>query len=359
MHVRRGKEEHRRCVAACHVKGVYVIESDIHKRRVYSRDALAPSWWNTFGFRPLDVIKDDKLIFGIIYEYEAAAGLVHHPSAPHYVVAFRGTMLRHRKAMTEDLRHDIKVMVNTLPESTRFNISREMVEKLLHGVTNNANVASCNVWLAGHSLGASHALDVGRFMMTEKGFNLPTFLFNPPQVSLAPVIDLLRPIEAVKEGIYTASYFLKARLGEGLQKPHKDNMIELFKKLAPWTPELFVHEKDPICQGYIYYFEQSQNVQERFHGVARSAKTLSYRDMLCAAFGKEKERPHLLPSARLWKNSAMVDVDEDAEDQHKCKPLRYLQRLKKQAVKAHSLKQWWKPDSELSLNSTLYNYPSP
>jgi hypothetical protein len=54
--------------------------------------------------------------------------------------------------------------------------------------------------------------------------------------------------------------------------------------------------------------------------------------MLFAAFGKEKERPHLLPTARLWKNSSM---DGDA----------------------HDLQQWWRPDRELALSAKRYNYP--
>uniref|UniRef100_A0A0D9WZS0 Fungal lipase-type domain-containing protein n=1 Tax=Leersia perrieri TaxID=77586 RepID=A0A0D9WZS0_9ORYZ len=345
-----GKEEHRRCVAACLVKGVYVMENDIHKRRVYSSDALAPPWWNTFGFRPLDVIKDDKLIFGIIYEYEAAAGLVHHPSAPRYVVAFRGTMLGHLKTLTEDTRYNVMVMRNTLPESPRAKISRKEVEKLLRRITNNANATrfttavhdgnkthatNCDVWLAGHSLGASVALDVGRVMVAKNGFNLPTFLFNPPQVSLPPAIDKLTSrLEKLKKNMYMTSYIMKAGLGKVVKpfKPHKERMKKLFEKLSHWAPELYVHEEDMICKGYIDYFEQRQQVQERLLIVARSAMMLSYRDMVCHVLGKEKEQPHLLPSARLWKNTSMHGG-------------------------AHDLQLWWKPDGELNLNATKYSYP--
>jgi hypothetical protein len=97
-------------------------------------------------------------------------------------------------------------------------------------------------------------------------------------------------------------------------------------------------------------------VQERFPSIGMSAMKLSYRDMFFSALNKDKERPHLLPSALLWKNSRM---DNDVENHpSKCTLLRKANRLKKRVLKAHSLEQWWKPDNELSLTKTQYNYPS-
>lgn len=84
------------------------------------------------------------------------------------------------------------------------------------------------MWLAGHSLGASQALDVGR-SMAEKGFNLPTFLFNPPQVSPAPAIYLLRPNEKAKMHLYATSSLLKVGLSK-IVKSHEEHMEDLFKR---------------------------------------------------------------------------------------------------------------------------------
>jgi hypothetical protein len=249
-------------------------------------------------------------------------------------------MISHPKALI-DLYLDAKIMVNTLKESKRSRLANTAVKKLvatidkgMGGACGHGTAGSCIVWLAGHSLGASLALDVGRAMMVEQGYNLPTFLFNPPQVSPTPAIDVLLPIEKAqkaKRDIYAVSYFVKAGLGKVLN-PHKERMENLFKRLSPWAPELYVHERDVICKGYIDYFEQRQQVQERFRAVATPAMTLSYRDMFFSMFGMEKEQPHLLPSARLWKSTSK---DEDA----------------------HALQQWWKPMDEQSLSVRRYSYP--
>ncbi|VAI24896.1 unnamed protein product [Triticum turgidum subsp. durum] len=231
-------------------------------------------------------------------------------------------MLKHPDPF-KDLWLDLKVMANTLPRCKRSERARTEVEALLG--------AGCSpVWLTGHSLGASLALDVGRRMMAENGVSLPTFLFNPPQVSPAPVINALRPTEVGKRDLYATSYVLKAGLGLVLS-PHRKRMEALFQRLAPWAPRLYVHDRDVVCLGFIDYFQQRQLIQERFRGVARSAMTLSYRDMLFSLVGADKERPHVLPSAMLVKNSSDCD--------------------------AHGLEQWWKPDGELNLSATRYSYP--
>jgi hypothetical protein len=108
-------------------------------------------------------------------------------------------------------------------------------------------------------------------------------------------------------------------------------MERLFERLSPWAPNLYVHEKDVICQGFIDYFHRRQELQE---GVAGSATKLSYRDMLFSLVGTEKEQPHLLPSATLWKNSSVHDVHG-----------------------AHELQQWWQPGRELALTNSRYSFP--
>lgn len=180
--------------------------------------ALAPPWWESFHFRCHDVLtdtftgKNDQFTFGAIFEHVPADGASRHPSAPHYVVAFGGTMLRQRHAI-DDLYHDVMILANELPRSKRCQRAHDKVRELIDstGTTGKSAVDGCGVvWLAGHSLGASLALDVGRTMMADKGRNLPTFLFNPPQVSLSPVINLLRWTPVARD-----LYSLKSGLGRG------------------------------------------------------------------------------------------------------------------------------------------------
>ncbi|XP_062183199.1 GDSL esterase/lipase At4g10955-like [Phragmites australis] len=327
-------EEHRRCIAACLVKATYVMEKDRPRCRVYNK-GLAPPWWESFQFDLREVLKcdsnkNDQFIFGAVFEYLPPAGMRRQPSAPHYVFAFRGTMPLHPKAL-HDLFNDIKILLNDVPCCKRSQSARNAVKNML--LAKGAD--SCVVWLAGHSLGASLALDVGRTMMADHGINLKTFLFNPPHVSPLPALDMLHAAEVAKTDLFTGSYMIKAALGATVMRCHKRRMEELFDRLSPWAPELYVHERDPICKGFIDYFEQRQKVEERFRGIAKAAMKLSYRDMLLSFLGSKKERPHLLPSARLWKNTSTSSG----------------------LFGSHDLKQWWKSDSELMLSSRRYTYP--
>ena len=316
------------------VKGTYILENDRTMCRLHV-GGLAPAWWESFNFHLVDVLKEDcfrlkcdKLIFGAIYKHVPPASGRRHPSAPQYIVAFRGTMLPHPKAI-HDVFLDLKILVNTLSDSKRSLRAREAVDTLLE------TIDSSDVWLAGHSLGASLALEVGRTMMAERGFSLPTFLFNPPHVSSAPAIKMI-PSEGLRRELYAKSALVKAGLGLVLS-PHRKRMEVLFERLSSWAPNLYVHDRDVICQGFVDYFEQRQQLKE----CCKSATTLSYRDMFFSALGKEKERPHLLPSATLLKSSSM---DGDA---------RGLQ----QSLAAHDLQQWWKPDGELRLIATRHSFP--
>ncbi|RCV13326.1 LOW QUALITY PROTEIN: hypothetical protein SETIT_2G337100v2 [Setaria italica] len=124
----------------------------------------------------------------------------------------------------------------------------------------------------------------------------------------------------------------EAGLGKVLLKPHKKNMEEQFEQLSPWVPKLYVHQRDIICKGFIDYFEQRE--RGRFPRVAASGTTLSYRDMCRSVFVMQNKRPHLLPSAMLWKNqSAGGDP--------------------------HELRQWWQPQGpELVLSHNSYKWPA-
>ncbi|KAM0882123.1 hypothetical protein ACQ4PT_032568 [Festuca glaucescens] len=312
--------EHRRCVAACLVKGTGVMERDRIKCRT-DNEALAPAWWESLGFIRHKVFKTESIIndhftYGAIFQPKEPSRCGY---APKYVVAFRGTMLFHPKVL-QDLMQDALVLFNTLADNRRFKRTHMDVETLI------SSNPTGSVWLAGHSLGASLALEIGRNIMLEKGLSVPTFLFNPPHVSPAPVINKVLT-EEHKTELYTGSYAVKFVLANVVPR-HRKRTKKLFRQLAPWVPELYVNPDDAICRGYIDYFVQRELVYEKHPRFASTATRTSYRDILFF----RTLRSHLLPSARLWTNSS-----------HK--------------TGAHGLRQWWKPDSELALSNTRYVCP--
>nr|CAB3458144.1 unnamed protein product [Digitaria exilis] len=376
-------EEHRRCIIACLVEGTYVLESERAKSSEADDDddsdndsdkPLAPAWWESFGFRLFRELKcacgcalckirrhiieakRPRFICGAIFEYAPPEGSPRHPSAPSYV-AICGSL---------------KMVLNTHHNCGRFSHARQEVGKFLY------STGSCAaVWLAGHSLGASIALDVGRaiIMGANREVNMlpTTFLFNPPQVSLSPaavisiISDKLHMGEAVKNGLHTVSNILKHGLGEVL-RTHKNNMDEQFEQLSPWVPNLYVHQRDIICKGFIDYFEQRERIKEKLPHVAASGAELSFRDMFRSVLGGQKQcsvgcssqqssaavgqklnassnstndyrqhhyRQDLLPSATLWKN--------ESPDGN-----------------AHALRQWWQPQGpELVLSHKSYKWSAP
>ncbi|KAG2645800.1 GDSL esterase/lipase At4g10955-like [Panicum virgatum] len=340
------KEEHRRCVTACLVKGTYVMEHDRSTGQESSPRPLAPAWWESFHFRrwrdyELEfacecaicntrrrVFQDRGrwFIYGAVFEYTPPAPGGRHPSAPRFVIAFRGTMLR-GPTLFHDMRNNLSILLNKQHLCGRFRHARDKVRQLLMStipINGGGGSSSAAVWLAGHSLGASIALDVGRDLMSGRGLNLPTFLFNPPHVSLAPAIG-----EDARRDVYTMGYVGKYLLGKALPR-HKNHMDELFRKLSPWVPNLYVHPEDAICKGFIDYFEQRERIQQR-HPRLASAASLSYRDML---LGKQRERPHHIPSAMVWKNRS-------------------------QHGDGHGLSQWREPEGseKLLLSPKRYTWP--
>jgi len=308
-------EEHRRCIAACLVKACYVMEKDM---------ALASPWSESFGFRmdtlfftdPSIINHKEYLTYGAVFKLMEPCG---PSSAPKYVVAFRGTMLFHANTLT-DLVQNTLLLFNAQTEYTRFKETHSHVDDLIRGLS------SGSVWLVGHSLGASLALEIGRTMMLEKGLKIPTFLFNPPHISPAPVINGILS-EENKTRLYTGSYTVKFALANILPW-HRKRTKKMFEQLGPWVPELYVNPADWICQGFMDYFVERQLMAANHPRFASTAARTSYRDILFF----RKLRPQLLPSASLWTNW------NDGMD-------------------PHGLRQWWKPDCDLRLKYMRCVYP--
>ncbi|RLM84649.1 hypothetical protein C2845_PM04G27070 [Panicum miliaceum] len=361
----RGKEEHRRCAIACLVKGTSILESDRADGRQDTPGARAPPWWSSFHLRLRKTLMcacscrcvlrerlgaNQPFIYGAIFEHVPPPPegprwrwRRHRPAAPaaspppRFIVAFRGTK-RSLSAAIHDFRDDLSVILSRQDTCERFRKARKEVAKLLES---NGGSGGGGVWLAGHSLGASVALHVGRHMMVHGELNLPTFLFNPPRVSLAAAATAWLPeywclVKSMAKGVAART----------LMRPHDKRMEALFRRLGPWVPELFVHKDDVICRGYIDDFEGREKMMaecpEILQPLAQSGMKHSFWDMVRNTGGQsadddneeQRVQQHLLQSARLWKNSTETGG----------------------LCHAHKLKHWWKPDEELDLSHKRYKY---
>lgn len=79
-----------------------------------------------------------------------------------------------------------------------------------------------------------------------------------------------------KWDLYATSYGVKDALGKTvLMRRQKEQTEALFEQLSPWMPEIYVHQSDLICNGFIDYFELRKQLLKRFPSVASSAATLA------------------------------------------------------------------------------------
>ena len=163
--------------------------------------------------------------------------------------------------------------------------------------------------------------------MAKMGFSIETYLFNPPYIS-AP-IDRIKE-ERVRNGIRIAGSVMKAGLNAVVKGRHHQRSIDhhqdkdSFSALSAWFPSLFVNPADPICSGYIGYFEHRKKMEEiGAGGIGRFATKSSVESILSSAImGKESEPYDLLPSAYLIEN-----LTPSPDIRH-----------------AHGVEQWWNPN---------------
>ncbi|MCL7036299.1 hypothetical protein MKW94_017620 [Papaver nudicaule] len=276
-------ERYRRSVIASLVKGVYVLKSD-HRKHL----ALAPPWWESFHFKLLRYLTDEKdySIFGAVYEYIPEA-----EGAPKYVIAFRGTMVKHDSYLG-DMKLNMNVLLNKLHRRSRFKIAMKAVEKMV------SEKGDSSIWLAGHSLGASIAMIVGKTMAKE-GILLETYLYNPPFIAFP--VELI-PGKIVRHGILVTRTLVIAGLAAVLQsKKDRQQSADLFATLSQWLPKLFLNASDFICSEYIAYFEHREMLESCGVGVlANFATRHSMQGLLFNFVGKDnwsEEKSHLIPSA--------------------------------------------------------------
>ncbi|GJN06594.1 hypothetical protein PR202_ga24339 [Eleusine coracana subsp. coracana] len=161
------------------VQAAYLLELDRQEKR-----ALAPNWWKPFKYKLVRHLIDsrDGSIYGALLEWDQIAALadlilIKPQGAPKAVLALRGTLLKQQTVM-RDLEDDLRFFAwESLRGSVRFTGALEVLKSAIdkHGAN--------NVCIAGHSLGAGFALQVGRALAIDGTF-VECHLFNPPSVSL-------------------------------------------------------------------------------------------------------------------------------------------------------------------------------
>ncbi|KAL0399617.1 UNVERIFIED_CONTAM: hypothetical protein Sradi_2305000 [Sesamum radiatum] len=237
---------YRRTVIACFIQAVYLLELDRQENRT-SENALAPKWWIPFKYKLVETLIDERdgSIFGAILEWDRAAALADfvlmRPSgAPRAVLALRGTLLK-SPTIRRDIEDDLRFLAwESLKGSVRFNCAFKTLKAL------SEKYGSSNVCIAGHSLGAGFALQVGKALAKE-GIFVEAHLFNPPSVSLA---SSLRNV-GEKAGMMWKR--VKSMLPASTTEPQA-NINDRAKSTTlgskQWVPHLYVNNSDYICCYY-------------------------------------------------------------------------------------------------------------
>lgn len=241
-----------------------MLELDRQENRT-EENGLAPKWWIPFKYKLTQTLIDERdgSIFGAIIEWDRSAALadfvVIRPSgAPRAVLALRGTLL---KSLTfrRDIEDDLRFLAwESLKGSVRFKVALEALKQVAdkHG--------SSNVCIAGHSLGAGFALQVGKALAKE-GIYVETHLFNPPSVSLAMSLRnlgekagsawkrLRSMLPSSSEAQVINSEENQGEKSFGVLRnwvPNLNGMKNSGVALGKWVPHLYVNNSDYICCSY-------------------------------------------------------------------------------------------------------------
>ncbi|XP_004243210.1 GDSL esterase/lipase At4g10955-like [Solanum lycopersicum] len=244
----RKDANYKRTVMACFIQAVYLLELDRQDNRT-EQNALAPKWWIPFRYKLVETLKDERdgSIFGAILEWDRSAALADfvlmRPSgAPRGVLALRGTILK-SQTMRRDIEDDLRFLAwESLKGSVRFS----GVLKALKAIADK--YGSNNVCIAGHSLGAGFALQVGKALAKE-GIYVEAHLFNPPSVSLA------MSFRNIGEKAGFAWKRIKAMLPSKADSQiscEEGGATSFPVGLKQWVPHLYINNSDYICCSYTY-----------------------------------------------------------------------------------------------------------
>nr|GLL47237.1 GDSL esterase/lipase At4g10955-like [Ipomoea trifida] len=238
---------YKRTVIACFIQAIYLLELDRQENR-NEENELAPKWWIPFKYRLVETLIDERdgSIFGAILEWDRAAALadlvfIRPSGAPRAVLALRGTLLK-GPTMRRDIEDDLRFLAwESLKGSVRFSCAMQALKSLV------GKFGSNNVCIAGHSLGAGFALQVGKSLAKE-GIYVEAHLFNPPSVSLAMS---LRNI-GEKAGFVWKRFKSMLPSGSEGQTSSEETATKPFQfgSLKQWVPHLYINNSDYICCSY-------------------------------------------------------------------------------------------------------------
>ncbi|KAI3900919.1 hypothetical protein MKW98_026486 [Papaver atlanticum] len=179
--------DHKRKVLACFVQAVYLLELDRQGNRT-PQTALAPKWLEPSNYKLSQTLIDERdgSIFGAVLEW-AGYSVLRPSGAPKAILALRGTLM-YSTTVRRDFTDDLRLFVReNLEGSVRFNSALKALKSSVD------RFGYWNVCIAGHSLGAGFAIQVGKALAKEKVF-IETHLFNLPSVSLGGVWNRIKSI---------------------------------------------------------------------------------------------------------------------------------------------------------------------
>lgn len=245
---------------ACFIQAVYLLELDRQENRT-EENGLAPKWWVPFKYRLAQTLIDERdgSIFGAILEWDWSAALadlviVRPSGAPRAVLALRGTLLKNA-TIRRDIEDDLRFLAweETLKGSVRFKIALKALKSVAD------KYGSGNVCIAGHSLGAGFALQVGKTLAKE-GIYVDTHLFNPPSVSLATSLKNIGEKAGFAwktfKSMLPSSSTTKTssdddkKTGIGLKNSVPRSKNSSGVGFGKWVPHLYVNNRDYICCSY-------------------------------------------------------------------------------------------------------------
>ncbi|KAI3846275.1 hypothetical protein MKW92_026208 [Papaver armeniacum] len=169
--------DHKRKVLACFVQAVYLLELDRQGNRT-PKTGLALKWLEPSNYKLSQTLVDERdgSIFGAVLEW-AGYAVLRPRGAPKAILALRGNLIK-GLTMIIDFTDDIRLFAcENLEGSVRFSAA---MKALISAVN---RFGDCNVCIAGHSLGAGFAIQVGKALAKQNVF-IETHLFNLPSVSL-------------------------------------------------------------------------------------------------------------------------------------------------------------------------------
>lgn len=315
-------ENYKRTVMACFIQAAYLLELDRQEKRDGDA-ALAPKWWKPFKYKVVEELVDerDESIFGARLEWDRYAAfsdlLVVRPSkAPKAIIALRGTLLR-AATIKRDIQDDLRILtMEDLSGSCRFHRTLEAVRTAVK------KYGSSEVCMAGHSLGAGLALQVGK-ALTFEGIFVESHLFNPPSVSLPMGLRSIgdkfglmwNAVKGVTRAIIPSKKKGNKEL-EGLDKQSEDvaeaDSVNICQQIQKWVPHLYVNNSDYICCYYSDSCKKRKNCD-----------------------GDEEKSMEVMPEV-----SGMDRV---------AAKLYVISKGPMKFSEAHGIQQWWSYESELQM----------